>query len=125
MRMSACRSTYTAPMCRCFRRCAGEFGGWPRVHSTADLDGSLDADSASIDFGPVACIDSGGAKGIRTPDLLDANESTWAFAASSCDGCAMKLQVSGLVVAAAGNHRKLWCVPSVYRMCTRPPGRRR
>jgi hypothetical protein len=29
-----------------------------------------------------------GAKGIRTPDLLDANESNRAFAASSCVGCA-------------------------------------
>jgi hypothetical protein len=32
-------------------------------------------------------------KGIRTPDLLDANEYTWAFVASSCVGRARKPQV--------------------------------
>jgi hypothetical protein len=35
---------------------------------------------------PLRCSSLCGAKGIRTPDLLDANETIWAFVAPSCVG---------------------------------------
>src|ERR1700757_3233699 len=54
-----------------------------------------------------------GAKGIRTPDLLDANESTWAFIGSSCDGCASKRQVRALGLLVAGSCRK-FCVGPLW-----------
>jgi hypothetical protein len=43
---------------------------------TAGLDGNLDAELVSDGSKPVTCSHIGGAKGIPTPDLLDANEST-------------------------------------------------
>jgi hypothetical protein len=45
-------------------------------------------------------------------------DPTWAFVAGSCDGCARKVQVNGLVRLAAENSGQPWCVPGVYRACT-------
>ena len=61
----------------------------------------------------LTCADPGGAKGIRTPDLLDANESNWTFTGSSCVGCVKSSQVSVLVRLAAESRRKFCCSPSV------------
>ena len=47
----------------------------------------------------------GGAKGIRTPHLLDANESVLAFVAASCAGCARKPLVRALDVLVAESCR--------------------
>jgi len=41
-----------------------------------------------------------GAKGIRTPDLLDANETNWAFADVDCVGLANNQQVKRLAALA-------------------------
>jgi hypothetical protein len=52
---------------------------------------------------------SGGAKGNRTPDLLDANENHWAFVTESCVGCAMNLQFRLLAMLVAENLVKFCC----------------
>jgi hypothetical protein len=57
-----------------------------------------------------------GAKGIRTPDLLDANESTWVFVTSNCVGCARNLLVRALGAMANGSSNKFCCVPAAYRL---------
>jgi hypothetical protein len=68
-----------------------------------------------------ALVFPGGAKGIRTPDLLDANETTWAFVTRSCDGCARKLLVTALIVMVTGTGKKFCCVPIAYRLRKRGP----
>ena len=73
------------------------------------LDGSLDVGSASRNFMPVNCGISSGAKGIRTPDLLDANESTWAFALVEQVGGAGKLHVTWLVTLASNERCRNYC----------------
>jgi hypothetical protein len=51
----------------------------------------------------------GGAKGNRTPDLLDANETTWALAAESCIDIATNPQVRRLALTVTKSCRKFYC----------------
>ena len=68
-------------------------------------------------------LSGGGAKRIRTPDLLDANETTWTLTAESCDGCATNPQVKRLTATVAKNCSKFYC--GLARRCGQPskPGR--
>jgi hypothetical protein len=52
---------------------------------------------------------SSGAKGIRTPDLLDANESTWAFVAVDFVGRRGKRQVNRLEAFTSEERRRSYC----------------
>jgi hypothetical protein len=47
--------------------------------------------------------------GSERVDLVDADESSWEFTDSSCDGCAIKQQVNGLIVLATGSLGKFCC----------------
>jgi hypothetical protein len=51
----------------------------------------------------------GGAKGIRTPDLLDANESTWAFMPVDRVGCDRKPHVRALEQLGSKGFRRSYC----------------
>jgi hypothetical protein len=55
---------------------------------------------------------------VRTPDLLDANESTWAFVFLRGVGCVGKPQVSALTVLVPESCDELWQEPNRDR----PPG---
>src|ERR1700722_16013262 len=62
------------------------------------------------------------AKGIRTPDLLDANETIWAFVTPSCVGCARKSLVTALGLMVTGTRKKFCWVPTAYRQSPGKPG---
>jgi hypothetical protein len=84
-----------------------------RVHWPARSFGNdhePDPSGAVLSGPPMARgITSGGAKGNRTPDLLDANETTWALAAPSCVGSTPKPQVKRLVLTVTKSCRKFYC----------------
>jgi hypothetical protein len=56
----------------------------------------------------------GRSQGIRTRDLLDANETISAFIASSCVGSATNPQLTVLTSLTVESCRKYCCVPAAY-----------
>src|SRR5277367_87614 len=89
---------------------------------TPSINGNLDADLVSGRSNPVTCSDIGGAKGTRTPDLLDAHENHSAFVVSSCNGCATNTQVKAVGCDDRADRQISCCVPlrTGGRLRTRP-----